>query len=83
MALRAFSARFLVAIDEEEARENEQRGEDTEVTVTEIREYLKKALRVDFDCETHGNPCGVQSIEVLLDGLTELQDTERKRLYKR
>jgi len=82
MALRAFKATFLVAIDEDEAVANEQRGKLAgQVTVEELKEYLNEALQVDWDNESEGDPCGIQSVEVNIEGLTELTPAEVKTTY--
>lgn len=81
--MRAFVAQlaFVVAIDEEKARSNEQRNQETPVTVEELKEYVRNALRVYFDYESHGNACGVQNLEVAVGEVTELSEDQRKKLY--
>ena len=84
MALRAFKATFLVAIDESEARDNEQRDEaEGPVTVEELKDYLRDALVLSWDDEANGNPCGVQSMEVQIEELAELPSAAVHQLYNR
>ena len=84
MALRAFKATFLVAIDESEARDNEQRDEaEGPVTVEELKDYLRDALVLSWDDEANGNPCGVQSMEVQIEELAELPSAEVHQLYSK
>lgn len=82
MALRAFKTTILVAIDDEEAIQEEYR-EDTKgpVTLDELKNYLNGALRIDVDTENFGNEVGWQSAEVVVTELQELSDDERKTLY--
>ena len=80
MALRAFKTTFLVAIDQEDAAENRDK-QARPVTLEELKTYLGVALRLDFDTEDNGNDCGVQSIEVNIEGLTELSPQEVQSLY--
>lgn len=77
MTIRAFKTSFLVAIDESERRE-EMTGR---VTLTDLKDYLSKVLMVDWDSEGYGDTCGVQSVEVDIDGLKELSPGEVKSLY--
>lgn len=82
MTLRAFKAAFLVAIDDQEAVQEEFR--DTEqgpVTLDELKAYLKDALRVDVEIENFRNDVGWQSAEVLIDELTELPPEEVQTRY--
>lgn len=83
MALRAFKATFLVAIDEEEARDDERRETDAPVTRDEVKAYLDNALIVGFNNEDHCDVVGIQSVEVVLDDLQELTPSELKRRYKK
>ena len=84
MALRAFKATFLVAIDENEAKDNEQRDEaEGLVTVEELKNYLRDALVLSWDDEANGNPCGVQSMEVQIEELAELPPAEVHQLYNK
>lgn len=80
MALRAFKTTFLVAIDEEEAGEDHEEHAGP-VTLEELKAYLGGALRLDWDVEDNGNACGVQSVEVDIEGLTELSPAEIQSLY--
>lgn len=82
MALRAFKTTILVAIDDEEAIQEEYR-EDTQgpVTLEELKDYLNGALRIDVDTENFGNQVGWQSAEVVVTELEELSDDERKARY--
>ena len=84
MALRPFKATFLVAIDENEAKDNEQRDEaEGLVTVEELKNYLRDALVLSWDDEANGNPCGVQSMEVQVEELAELLPAEVQQLYNK
>ena len=84
MTLRAFKATFLVAIDESEAKDNEQRDEAAgPVTVEELKDYLRDALVLSWDDEDNGNPCGVQSMEVQIEELAELPPAEVQQLYNK
>lgn len=80
--MRAFRGAFLVAIDDVEATEQEQREEDAgPASLEELKSYLAKAVRPVLNDEEHGNPCGVQSVEMLFEELTELPQDEVRRLY--
>ena len=81
MALRAFQTTFLIAIDEEEARESGQREHSEPVTIEELKQYLAKALIVDVNTDEHGNQIGFQSVEVQIDDLTELEPQTVHELY--
>ena len=84
MAIRAFKATFLVAIDDQEALDNEDRlPDDGPVTLHELQDYLNDALRVDWNNEENGNACGVQSVEVDINTLQELTPNEVHELYHR
>ena len=84
MALRAFKTTFLVAIDESEAKDSEQRDEaEGPVTVEELKDYLRDALVLSWDDESNGNPCGVQSMEVQIEELAELPPAEVHQLYNK
>lgn len=83
MALRAFKTTFLVAIDDESIEIDDRAEELGPVSLEELKEYLNSALRVDWDNESEGDPCGVQSMEVLIEGLTELSPDEVAKLYTR
>lgn len=72
MALRAFQTTFLIAIDDEEAREEEQRENPEPLTIEELKQYLAKALIVDVNTDEHGDEIGFQSVEVQIEKLTEL-----------
>ena len=77
MTLRAFRATFLVAIDENEL----DTAPETPITLEQVKEYLTDALILSFNEEDYGNPCGVQSMEVGIDSLTELPADEVAKLY--
>jgi len=80
--MRAFIARVLVAIDDEEAIQEEQRDSDAgPVSLPELTDYLKDAVKLDLDVENHSNPCGVQSVELDWSELRELSAGERQSLY--
>jgi hypothetical protein len=82
--LRAFRLSLLVAIDVDEAIENEDRTEeDGPVTVEEVKGYLEDAIRLDIDTEEYGNPVGFQSAEIEWGSMKELPEAEVKRLYKK
>ena len=84
MALRAFKTTVLVAIDEAEATSEGQREESAgEVTLDELKQYLRKALLLDMNLESCGNPVGFGSAEVLIDELTELSEAERLQRYSK
>lgn len=83
MALRAFRATYLVAIDDEEAIQEEQRDEDAgPVTLEELKNYLKKSVYPVLDTENNGNECGVQSVEMIHEQLEELSADEIKGMYQ-
>jgi hypothetical protein len=75
--LRAFKGTFLVAIDQNEA------DEEQPVSLDDLSAYLKEALILDIDTEDHGNPVGFLSAELHFDMLEELPDDELRRLYGR
>ena len=81
MALRAFQTTFLIAIDDEEARDEEQRTNPEPVTIEELKQYLAKALIVDVNTDEHGDEIGFQSVEVQIEELTELGPHEVRELY--
>jgi hypothetical protein len=82
MTLSAFKTTFLVAIDDQEAVEEEYRTpEQGPVTEEELKTYLNSALRIDVDTENFGNAIGWQSAEVAIDELTELSPEEMKARY--
>jgi hypothetical protein len=75
--VRAFKAIFLCAIEDDDLEEDR----DTPVTLAEVKDYLGDALRLTWNDEECGNPVGLSSVEVVIEGLTELSEDERKRLY--
>lgn len=83
MAKQAFKCTFLVLVDSSEAFANDERVDDTPVTVEEVKEYLRDALQVDVDMEENGNPIGVLSVEVMHHELEPLSPEEFKQRYDR
>lgn len=80
MSLRVFKSTVFVAIDEDTAKENEERDPDAPpVSVDELTDYLRKGFRIDWLDEEFGNPVGIQSIEVDFD-FTELTAEEMAEL---
>lgn len=67
--MRIFKATFRCAIDDAELIEEGDR--ETPVTLEELKKYLNDALIVDFN-EEHGNPVGLQSVEVDYEELEEI-----------
>lgn len=83
MALRAFQTTLLIALDDVEAREEEQRTSPEPVTIEELQQYLAKALIVDVNIENHRNEVGFQSVEVQIETLIELDPHQVSELYDR
>jgi hypothetical protein len=80
--MRAFKLLMLVTIDDVAAVSEEYREADKgPVTLEELRDYLRGALRIDVDIENHINEVGWTSAEVVFDGLQELTDEEFARYY--
>lgn len=73
--LRAFVAIFRCAIDTDEI------DSDEPVTVEHVKAYLNDALQLGFDTEEHGNPVGLESVEVNVETLVELLPDEVAKLY--
>jgi hypothetical protein len=80
--MRAFKVPMLVTIDDVAAVSEEYREADKgPVTLEELRDYLRGALRIDVDIENHINEVGWTSAEVMFGGLQELTDEEFARYY--
>lgn len=77
--LRAFECRFLVAIDESELDEPRSKP----VSLEELKDYLHAAVVPQWNDEQHGNPCSVQSLEILFGSLKELPAAEVQKLYSK
>jgi hypothetical protein len=75
--MRAFKTTFLVAIDE-----NERSEEMTDpVTLEDMKKHLSDVLIVNWNVEDYPDLCGIQSVEVDIDGLKELFPDEVRKLY--
>lgn len=85
MALRAFRTTFLIAIDEQDAADLEQRDPDKPVTLEEVKEYLRNYLNLDMNTEDVGGSeeIGFQSVEVNIEALREIPADEVSRLYSK
>lgn len=78
--LRGFVGTFRCAIDTAELT-SEECPEVDEPTLEEVKAYLQDALKVDFDMEGCGNPVGITSVEVDIEGLKEIPPEEVARVY--
>lgn len=73
---------FYVVVDPNEAVENEQREpEDGDVSLDEVKEHLKKAVYLGLNDEEHGNPIGMESMEIDYESLQGLTREEKQDLY--
>jgi hypothetical protein len=83
MTKRAFMIPLYVLIDEDDARENEQRDENApSVTFKEAVDFLNIALASpDLMDEEHGNPIGVQSLNRHTSEMTELSQDELREMF--
>ena len=81
MALRAFQTTFLIAIDSEEAHQEELRSAPGPVTIEELKQFLAKALVIDVNTAEHGNEIGFRSVEVHIEKLAELSPSQVRELY--
>lgn len=82
MVMRAFRTTFLVAIDEETVSDEDRAAGFMSVDLDEVADYLADGgLQLSWNDEDCGNPCGVVSMEIDLDGLVELPAAEVKKLY--
>lgn len=91
--LRVFQTTCLVAIDTDELDDVVDIGSGRfnatdpvnlhQVNLEDVKNHLKDALIVDWNCEEYGNPIGLQSIEVDIEELQELTPEQVEQLYKK
>lgn len=66
--MRTFTATFRLEIDENEG------DAKTSATIEQLKYWLSDAIAIDVDTEEYGNPYGLQSAELHLETLAELQE---------
>ena len=79
--MRVFKSTFLVAVDPADAVDSGEREEGKPLTLEEVKDYLHRALMLDWDREGQGDPIGIQTMEVWTDQLHELSAAEVDHLY--